>query len=124
MKPTEEQFLLQIEAVIHSVKTLVDRGLSLTVHTSEMNPEDMAFLFALKGKAGWLLFKPSKIAQEDIATIPEEVKEFKSDRTPSQRLRAVIYRVWEQSGSKETFLEFYFRHLEKIINQYKSQLDN
>jgi len=123
-KSNEEQFLLQIEAVIHSVKTLVDRGLSLTIYTQEMNPEDTAILFALKGKAGWLLFKPSRIAQEDIAVIPEEVKEFKSDRTPSQRLRAVIYRVWEQSGSKETFIEFYGRHIDKIVDQYKSQLDN
>ena len=124
MTKFNKQTLLQIPAHIQGAKTLVDRGLSLTIHTQEMNPEDSAMLFRLKGKSGWFLFKEAKIEEEDIAQIPEEVKEFKSDRTPSQRLRAVIYRVWEQSGAKETFFEFYFRHLEKIIDQYKSQLDN
>jgi len=115
--------ILQLETTIQKVQTLVDRGLKLEIITPELNPENAAKLFALKGKSGWMLFKPTKITEAEVIDLPEEVKEFKSDKTSGQRLRAIIFLLWKQSSQKETFDQFYKRHLEKLIDQYKERLD-
>lgn len=116
--------ILQLEVQIQKVQTLLDKGLKVDVITQELGPGDSAKLFGLKGKAGWMIFKATKIATEEVANLPDETKEFKTDKTPGQRLRAVIYRLWEQTSRKETFDEFYKRHLEKLIDQYKDKLES
>ena len=119
--------LLQLEAIIRSVKTLVDGGLSLTINTLELRPEDAVELFSLKGKNGYMVFKPTKVTEKDIAQVPDEVKEFKKSKTLSERLRNVMYVKWSQikeSGKmKETFEEFRKRHMNSIIDKYKETLD-
>lgn len=119
----EKQIIVSFPGEIKKVETLVDRGLSIKLHTQEMQEEDIAMMFKIKGLLGYFLFKSAPITQDDVATIPEEVREFKNDRTPSQRLRAVIYRLWEQTGKNgEGFLEFYSRHVDKLVDQYKEML--
>ena len=116
--------ILQLEVQIQKVQTLLDKGLKVDVITQELGPGDSAKLLALKGKSGWMVFKATKIAVEEVADLPEETKEFKTDKTPGQRLRAVIYRLWEQTNREETFDTFYRRHLEKLIDQYKERLES
>lgn len=124
MKDQETTELLQIPATISSFRTLSDKGLKITIDTQEINAGDGATLLRLKGKIGWFLFKPTKIAEEEAINIPDEVKEFKTDKTPSQRLRAVIYKYWQTTSKKEIFDMYYRRHLEKLIDQYKDKLNN
>lgn len=45
------------------------------------------------------------------------------NKTPSQRLRAVIFLLWEQSGKKVDQDEYYEIVMEKIIEQMKSKLN-
>jgi len=44
-------------------------------------------------------------------------------KSPSQRLRATIYRLWEEREYKENFETFYERQIENIIEIYKSRLE-
>ena len=59
----------------------------------------------------------------------EEVEKFTTDfevgktKTASQRLRAVLYRVWEQGDQKYDFVLWYESQMERIINKYKSTLE-
>ena len=115
--------LLQLATTIGKVQTLVDGGLKLDVVTQELTPADATKVFDLKGKLGYMVFKATRISEDDVANLPEEVKEFKDDKSPSKRLRAVIYLFWKkESSQKEVFDAFYRRHLEKIIEQYKEKL--
>lgn len=123
MEKILNQNLLTLPAHIQGVRTLVDGGYKVDVITQELRPKDGFTLLSLKGKSGFMLFKLSIITEDEIAKIPAEVKEFKTDKTPSQRLRAVIYWVWEKSSQKETFDQFYKRHIETLINQYKEKLE-
>ncbi len=43
-------------------------------------------------------------------------------KTPSQRLRASLYVLWEQRGSKGDFEEFYEDQMEKFIKRIKQEL--
>jgi hypothetical protein len=46
-------------------------------------------------------------------------------KTPSQRLRSVIYLYYEQQNGKDavTFKEFYINQMERMINYYKDKLE-
>ena len=76
----------------------------------------------LKGTQGYFVFA----VQETItaADIPNEQLEFKGDKTPGQRLRAVLFRLWEQNSSttKGDFETFYKSRMERLITQIKEKL--
>ncbi len=115
--------LLQIQSVIDKVQTMVDGGLKITIQTNEMNPKDSALLFGLKGKAGWMVFKPTRVEDEDIVNLPEETTEFKKDKTPSQRLRAVLYILWEQGKKDVDFDTYYKKRMNLLIEKFKENID-
>ena len=112
------------EAGIAKVSTLADGSLSLTIHTQELPEETMMRLFKLRKKPGMVLISSDGINKQEI----EEVEKFTSDfevggKTQSQRLRAVLYRVWEQSEQAYDFPIWYETQMERIINKYKSTLE-
>lgn len=113
--------MFQTPATIQSVRTLVDGGNKLDIITRELNPEEMTELFKLKGKEGWFLFKENLIKEEDIK-LPD-IKVEKSDKTPSQRLRAVLYRLWENTSQTKTADEFYKDYIDRLINSIKEKLN-
>lgn len=45
-------------------------------------------------------------------------------KSPSQRLRAVIFRWWEQQGSPGEFERVYEAQIECLIQKYKNLLKN
>ena len=113
--------MFQVQASITKVSTFADHSLRLQVDTSrELSPEENALVFSLYNKSGWFLFKEVEIQVEDIE-VPEYVKEFKDDKTPSQRLRAILYLLWkvEKQGTAD---EFYKRKMEEVIEHFKTKL--
>jgi len=113
--------IFQTASTIHKIETMVDGGIKLTIHTQELKPEQAQELFKLKGSLGYLLFKESPMKEEDL-NIPDVVPEFKGDKSPSQRLRAVMYVIWTQGGKKTPFEQWYRVNMEKIIEGLKEKL--
>ena len=112
------------EEGVAKVSTLADGSISLTIHTQELPEETMMRLFQLRKKPGMILISSDNISKEEVI----EVEKFTMDyeigaKTPSQRLRAVLYRVWEQTAQNFDFPIWYESQLERIINKYKSTLD-
>jgi hypothetical protein len=107
---------------IQSIKTLVDGGLSLNIHTQELDPENELKIFQLRKKTGYFVFaeQSSDITENEFTDLPEVHTDYK---TPSQRLRGCIYRVWEKSGSTKPFEEYYIIYMEKLIQGVKEKLD-
>jgi len=114
--------IFQTASHIQKIATLVDGGFKLDIITQELSPEEATKLFSLKNKMGWLLFKETEIKLEDIE-IPEIKGEFKSDKTPSARLRSVLYVFWKQQSSKKSFDDFYKGQMEKFILKVKEKLE-
>lgn len=94
--------------------------MKITVETQEMDPEHMAQVFNIRGKAGWMMFKeqPSQITDDEIPDIKLEVGE----RPPSARMRGVLFAIWEQGGKSEPFEIFYRRRMEQLITILKEKL--
>ena len=101
---------------------MADRGNRVVIDTQELTPEDMATLFSLKqGGIGWFLFKGTAITHEEIPDYdPATFDEIKS---PSQRLRAIMFVYWKEvKGGQGDFEGFYRAQVERIIEQYKEKL--
>ncbi len=120
-----EEKILRIPSAIEKVESRKDNTWKLTIGTNELAPEDEAILVALKGKEGYFVFAVQNVIRE--ADIPTEQLEFKTEKSPSQRLRAVLYRIWEQreylGPEMKDFEVFYRSRMERIIDQLKERLN-
>lgn len=118
--------IFQTNAYVKKVTTLADKGLKIELETQELDSQSKATLFDLHDKYAWVAFKEfeSGDLKENELDIPETPTEFKGDKTPSQRLRAVIFIYWEQNAKgKEDFDTFYKRQMNKLIEKIKAELE-
>jgi hypothetical protein len=95
-------------SIISKVTTLADNTVRITLDCQEMNSERMAEIFTAK-QSGEL--------------VQIEVDQEAGEKTPSARLRAVMYRLWEIGNKEITFEQFYKTHIERIIEKYKSLIN-
>lgn len=113
--------MLRVPGTISKITTMADGGLRLSVDTQEIVSQDKAELMAEYNKLGHFVFSSSEqIKLEDIPTTPLE----DNQKTPSQRLRAVMFVYWRKSvEGYGSFDEFYARQIEKYIELIKKKID-
>jgi len=97
------------------------KGLKITIHTNELSPEQMTAILSLYEKQGWFVFKETSIKNEEIKDLPD-IKIETGEKPPSQRMRAVLFRIWENDKRGKTFEQYYREQMERIIEQLKSKL--
>ena len=117
---------LCVPAFISKLTTLVgDNTLRLTVDCQEMTPEQEGELLRLKRKIGWFFFL-EKVQEIDLNELPE-IKLEEWEKSPSERLRGVLYWYWKQRNDEkkiQTPFEAWYRdQMERIITQIKEKLD-
>ena len=122
------------EGGIDKVSTLADGSLRVYVGTPELSHETMVNVFSLIKKPGFVLISTNTINQDQIDAVEKATtnSEF-SEKTPSQRMRGVLYRIWEKTQPKTMngdgvmeyvdFDLFYKRQMNKIIDHFKAKLD-
>ena len=110
------------QAFISKISTMDDKTLRVSMDCQEMSGADEAVLFSVRKKAGWFLFSEQEIKQEDVANLPD-IQIEKSEKHPSQRLRACIWRLWELTDRKQDFEVFYRLKMDKIIEWIKTKLN-
>lgn len=112
---------LTTDAIITSASTRADGSLSFRVSTPELSSEEKVALIDLAQKPLRLLIQPLDGQPEAMV----EVKGKLAEKTPSQRLRAVIWHWWKQGGAGEvtSFEPFYQSKVEGLIEQVKSKLN-
>lgn len=116
--------MITVPAILESVSTRKDRTLKLIFGTNELSPSQAGQLLADTEKFGWLAFKGESFNVEETRAM-EALKAETSDgfKSDSQRLRAVLYRCWEQDNNGfTTFARYYSHYMEQIINHYKSKI--
>lgn len=112
--------IVQLPAEVGKVETMSDRSVKIVVHTRELPGSEMAVLFDLVNAEGWLLFSPNELQEADI---PDEKADASTgNKTQAQRLRGVLYRLWEAKGSQGDSEAHYRTEMEKIIDLYKERL--
>lgn len=117
----KEKIVFKTQATISKVQTLSDGSIRIYVDTqSDLAPETQADLFNQRNKLGWFVFSEAGILEKDL-NLPEIEPEFKGDKSPGQRLRAVYYRIWENTNKSKTFEQYYKEQMEKYINYLKEK---
>ncbi len=109
----------QAPAILTSLSYTKDGGVRLSFTTNELNDEDKLIVAHFFQKFGFLLFKSNEFTLEDM---PKEDAEDKT-KTPSKRLRAVLFLMWKQTGEKGDFETYYRTQVEKVIEHLKAKLD-
>ena len=117
--------MLLLPAFLESYRSLKDRTLKLVYETNELSPEQIKDLHSSLSKTGFLAFNTDPFNDKDLNVISElEVDYDDPKKTPSKRLRAVLYISWEQKPEGyKTFEDFYRSKMETIIEHFKNKLE-
>jgi hypothetical protein len=110
---------IEVNAVITGIRSKVDGSLGISMGTPELSPEEKAEFMRLQGVNLIVLFNPLDEKDAPRYKIDRAVE----TKTPSERLRGVLYVMWEQSGMKGDFNEFYRSQMEKFIDLVKNKLN-
>lgn len=119
--------LLTIPCAIESVATRRDKTIKVTIGTQELTPEQMTELMNnWMGGVGVMAFKGEQFNYNDeqlLNNIKLDAAELGS-KTPSQRLRSVLYVLFEHSpeGHKD-FNTFYATMMERFVEMVKKRID-
>lgn len=116
--------IFKTPAILSKITSMKDRGYRLQLDTQELDPiqvgEISQFLseFVMLGLAA-----PEEQRQLDDLEAPEVVIA-KDEKSKSQQLRGVLYRLWEYqyTDKYKTFTLFYDNYLEQLIMQAKAKL--
>lgn len=115
---------IPIFGVLTSIKSKVDGSAVINFETPELEPEQAGILWALRGINGYMCFAPNMVKEMEVPDVqPVE----KGEKTPSQRLRAVLFVLHKQNeakGSKEDADSLYKRYMEHFIDTVKKQLSD
>lgn len=112
-----------LTGTIEQISTRLDGTIKLVWGTNEMDSTEASKLFELRGKFCKALLTDTGISPlEDKLLEETKIVDGKKVKTKSQRLRAVLFRVFELSGEPD-FDVFYNNQLEIIIEHFKKKLD-
>ena len=113
---------VKLPAIFAGIQSKVDRSYKLTFATRELSGDDAAVLLRMNQTECWLLVAPDDSL--DAVDVPNAKPDAGAGgKTPSQRLRAVLFVLWTQLGRPGDFEDFYRSKLDRIIDQYKAKLD-
>jgi len=117
--------LLQIPAHFDKVSTKKSGAWIFTFETIDfLDGETISKFTKLAHTDGNILFATRRLDMKDLANIPEPDETSKTDgKTPSQRLRAVLFVRWKQLGKTGDFDAYYRKSMEHFIDTVKEKLE-
>jgi len=101
-----------LQVTVENITSRKDKTIKLVLGTQEASPEQVGKLFELLNQLAFILISPKGINQEQIDAV-EAVDVDLGGKTQSQRIRGVLYKLFEQN--KEGFSTF--------DNYYKAKTD-
>lgn len=113
---------LLFAAYVETIRSRKDKTISLGIGTQELTPEKAGELFSMQGKLVTAYLSNTEVSKNDQDVI-DSIEVDLPGKTPSQRLRSVLYLLWKENneGFKDQNLH-YIHYLDKIIEHYKSKL--
>lgn len=116
--------MIVINAILESFRSLKDKTIKISFETQEPTAEQMQEIAMNNQKYGYLVFSGNQLSDEQLLEIEKSKNDlYDSSKTPSKRLRNVLYIWWQKDnkGYKE-FNDYYLYQMERIINNVKDKL--
>lgn len=117
---------VKLPAVFAGIRDRKDKSVVLTFETQELSGQDAAVLLDMRQSYCALLIAP-QASDLDNVDIPDYQPMEGQTRTPSHRLRSVLFVYWQQQGGEQvlgSFDAWYGRVVERYINLWKAKLDS
>lgn len=111
---------VSLPVLLDQIKSTKDRALKITFVTQEIPPDQAAVILALANQAGYAYFAPNALQEADL--IMPENEDLPQEKTPSKRLRSVLFVLWKQRGAQGDFRTFYEQQVERFIEAVKEKL--
>lgn len=113
---------LLLACVVDRITTLKDRSVNITLNTSELTPSRAGDIFQLMNSLASVYICPSEITSRELAQV-DSIEPELPGKSPSQRMRNVLYLLWKQDNEGYSGFDFYYRDkLEKYITELKNNL--
>jgi hypothetical protein len=115
--------MITLPAIIEEPRMLKDKTVKISLAFQEQTPEVMAEVFRLCGSYGFVAIKEENFLPSELEAM-DDLKADAIGKSPSQRLRAVLYLLWKQDDEGfRDFGSYYHWRVERVIDFYKSKLD-
>src|SRR3990172_7788089 len=113
-----------LDGVLEKLSTLADGSVKIHFNTQELDNSNAATLFQFRGKYVKFLISDTNISSPEEILIDEvKIQDGRKLKTKSQRLRAVLFRYFEQVKPDVEFEKFYEEKMESLIEHFKSKLE-
>lgn len=114
-----------VTAILEGISTRQDGTFKVVLGTQEIDKSKVADLFSLVNKFSKVLITDNNVIEDLDQGLVDGIKlaAKKGSKSQSQRLRNVIWRVWEANGGKGSFDEYYSNEMERIIDAFKEGLE-
>ena len=112
---------ITLPVIITSIASKVDGSIKVTLETRELPSQEAANLFALRNQEAWAVLAPNEITEVNLPK--EKADASLGTKTPSQRLRNVLYVLWKDRGGQGSFEDFYLFKINQLIETIKEKLE-
>lgn len=108
---------------ITSIRSLKDKTIRVQIDLQELDADRLSKVFSFIDVFSKIYISNENITEDEIELIDAESLDNES-KTPSQRLRNVLYRYWEQDKKGYEDFNLYYRFMMAQISEaYKNKLD-
>lgn len=108
---------ISTDVIITSLRSKVDRSISMSITTPELTAEEVAYFFQLQGSSLEMLLSPK---DEEAPTV--KIDKDLNSKSQSSRIRAILYILWKQDNEDMDYETYYKAKTEKIIEHLKSKI--
>jgi hypothetical protein len=111
-----------IACYVDSIRTRKDKTVSVQMSTQELSPSKAGELFTLLNSLATVYISPSEVTSREMAQV-DAVEPEMPGKSPSQRMRNVLFLLWEQDPEGYKVFDMYYQEkMNKYINELKANL--
>jgi hypothetical protein len=112
-----------IQAQIESISSRKDKTVKLVIGTNELPNNKAGELFSMQNSIVNLYLSNNPIQDEMMKEIDKiSIDTIDKEKSPSKRLKAVFFILWNNTDKKTTFDEYYKQKMEQLIEHFKNKI--
>jgi len=110
-------------AQVEGLRSRKDKTIAIVLGTQEMSPDKAGKLFNTNGHLVTCYLSVKEHVTDTEKEIINSIEAPSPNKTPSQRMRAVLYVMWQQNNEGYTDHNLHYLHwMDKMITQLKTKL--
>lgn len=110
---------IKTNAIITSMASRKDRSVRLSVETPELTDNEFAVFRSYQGINTIMTIEPLDYPADEMMEVVNDL----DNKTPSQRMRSVLYVIYKSKPRNEPFPYYYQAVMDKLIDKLKEEIE-